>query len=96
MELFRTLILPFVLYGCEVLSLTLSEEGVSEQGAEENIWTYEGGWRRLHNEELHNLYTSPGIIRVIKSRRVRWAGHIVRTGDMRNVYNILVGKPPLV
>jgi hypothetical protein len=43
-----------------------------------------GGWRRLHNEELHNLYTSPGIIRVIKSRRLRWAGHVACKGEMRD------------
>jgi hypothetical protein len=52
-----------------------------------------GGWRRLRNEELHNLYTSPNIVRVIKSERVRWVGHGVRIGEMRNAYNILVGKP---
>jgi hypothetical protein len=52
-----------------------------------------GGWRRLHNEELHNLYITPNIIMVIKSRRTRWAGHIVHMGDVRNAYKILVGKP---
>jgi hypothetical protein len=51
-----------------------------------------GGWRKLHNEELHNLYSSPSIIRVIKSRRMRLAGHVERTGDRRNAYKILVGK----
>jgi hypothetical protein len=51
-----------------------------------------GGWRRLHNEELHNLYASPHIIRVIKSRRMRWAGHVERLMKMRFAYNILVGK----
>jgi hypothetical protein len=51
-----------------------------------------GGWRRLHNEELHNLYTSPNIIRVTKSRRMRWARNVSRMGEMRNVYNILVGN----
>jgi hypothetical protein len=52
-----------------------------------------GSWRRLHNEELHNLYVSSNIIRVIKSRRKRWAVHVVRLGGMRNSYNISVGKP---
>jgi hypothetical protein len=51
------------------------------------------GCRRLHNEELRNLYASPDIIRVIKSRGVRWAGHVASMGEMRKVYNILVGKP---
>jgi hypothetical protein len=48
---------------------------------------------KLHNEELHNLYSSPSIIRVIKSRRMRWAGHVARMGEKRNAYRILVGKP---
>jgi hypothetical protein len=52
-----------------------------------------GGWRKLHNEELHNLYSSPNIIRMIKLRRVRWAGHVARMGETRNAYRILVGKP---
>jgi hypothetical protein len=52
-----------------------------------------GGWRRLHNEELHNSYTSANVIRVIQSRRMRWAGHKARMGQMRNMYKILVGKP---
>jgi hypothetical protein len=51
-----------------------------------------GGWRKLHNEELH-LYSSPSIIRVIKARRMRWVGHVVRMGEVRGAYNILVGKP---
>jgi hypothetical protein len=53
----------------------------------------EGGWRRLHNEELHNLYASPNIIRVIKSKRMKWAGHVERMGEMRNAYKISVGEP---
>jgi hypothetical protein len=52
-----------------------------------------GGWRKLHNEELHNLYSSPSIIRTIKSRMMRWAGHVARMGEKRNVYRLLVGKP---
>jgi hypothetical protein len=51
-----------------------------------------GGWRKLHNEELHNLYSSPSIIRIIKSMRMRWAGHVARIGEMRNLYRLLVGK----
>jgi hypothetical protein len=52
-----------------------------------------GGWRKLHNEELHNLYSSPSIIRIIKSRRMRWAGHVARMGEKRNVNRLLVRKP---
>src|SRR5215470_6257538 len=52
-----------------------------------------GEWRRLHNEELNDLYSSPNIIRVIKSRRMRWEGHVARMGAGRGAYNILVGRP---
>jgi hypothetical protein len=52
-----------------------------------------GGWRRLHNEKLHNLYTSPNIIRVIKSRRMRWVGDVACMIQMRNAYKILVVMP---
>jgi hypothetical protein len=52
-----------------------------------------GGWRKLHNEELHGLYSSPSIIRVIKARRMRWAGHVARMGEVRGAYSILVGRP---
>jgi hypothetical protein len=52
-----------------------------------------GEWRKLHNEELHDLYSSPNIFRVIKSRRMKWAGHVVRMGEDRGLYRVLVGKP---
>jgi hypothetical protein len=52
-----------------------------------------GEWRKLHSEELHNLYSSPDIIRQGKSRRMRWAGHVARMGEEREVYKVLVGKP---
>jgi len=52
-----------------------------------------GEWRRLHNEELNDFYSSPNIVRVIKSRRMRWAGHVARMGEERGVYRVLVGKP---
>jgi hypothetical protein len=52
-----------------------------------------GEWRKLHNEELHDLYYSPIIIRIIKARRMRWAGHVARMGENRNAYRLLVGKP---
>jgi hypothetical protein len=51
-----------------------------------------GGWRKLRNEELHNVYSSPSIIRMIKSRRMRWTGHVASVGDKRNEYRILVGR----
>jgi len=84
----RTIILPVVLYECETWSLTLREEGklrVFENMVLRRIFrprrdevTEE--WRRLHNEELNDLYSSPNIVRVIKSIRMRWAGHVVRMG----------------
>ena len=52
-----------------------------------------GEWRRLHNEELNDLYSSPNIVRVIKSRRMRWAGHVARLGEEREVYRVLEWKP---
>jgi hypothetical protein len=52
-----------------------------------------GEWRRLHNEELNDLYSSPNIIRVIKSRRMRWVGHVARMGEGRDAYRVLVGIP---
>jgi hypothetical protein len=53
----------------------------------------DGSWRKLHNDELHSLYSSPNIFRVIKSRRLRWAGHVARMGEVRGVYRVLVGRP---
>jgi len=52
-----------------------------------------GEWRKLHSEDLNDLYSSPNIVRVIKSRRMRWAGHVARMGERRGVYGVLVGKP---
>jgi hypothetical protein len=52
-----------------------------------------GGWKKLHIEELHNLYSSPSIIRMIKSITMKWTGHVARMGEKRNAYRILVGKP---
>jgi hypothetical protein len=54
-----------------------------------------GEWRKFHNKELHDLYSSPSIIRIIKSRRMRWAGHVARMGEKRNAYRLLLGKRPL-
>jgi hypothetical protein len=53
----------------------------------------DGSWRKLHNDELHSLFSSPNIVRVIKSRRMRWAGHVARMGEGKGVYRIFVGRP---
>ncbi|KAJ4449782.1 hypothetical protein ANN_01186 [Periplaneta americana] len=96
-----TLRLPVVLYGCETWTLTLREEHrlrVFENkvlrkifGAKWDEATEER--RKLHNTELHALYSSPNIIRNLKSRRLRWAGHVARMGESRNAYRVLVGRP---
>jgi hypothetical protein len=53
----------------------------------------DGSWRKLRNDKLHSLYSSPNIVRVIKSRKMRWAGHVARIGEGRGVYRVLVGRP---
>jgi hypothetical protein len=100
-KIYRTIILPVVLYGCETWSLTLREERrlrVFENRVLSSIFgltrdVITGEWRKLHNEELNDLYAPPNIVRVIKSRRMRWAGHVARMGESRGVYRVLVGKP---
>jgi hypothetical protein len=90
-----------VLYGCETWSLTLREEHglrAFQNRVVKRIFGPKrdeviGGWRKLHNEELHSLYSSPSIIRMIKLRRVRWAGHVTVNGEKGNAYRVLVGKP---
>ncbi|KAJ4436743.1 hypothetical protein ANN_16875 [Periplaneta americana] len=99
--IYKTVILPVVLYVCETWTLTLREEHrlrVFENkvlrkifGAKRDEVT--GEWRKLHNAELHALYSSPDIIRNLKSRRFRWAGHVARMGESRNAYRVLVGRP---
>jgi hypothetical protein len=98
--IYKTIILPVVLYGRETWSLTLTEErklrvfgkrvlrrifGPKRDGVT-------GGWTEPYNEEHHNLYSLPSIIRMIKSRRMRWAGHVAPIGAKRNAYRILVGS----
>ena len=96
MKIYRTIILPVVLYGCETWSLTLREERklrVFENMVLRRRDKVTGEWRRFHNEELFDLYSSPNIVWVIKSRRMKWAGHVARMGEERGVYRVLVGKP---
>jgi hypothetical protein len=99
-RIYRTIILPVVLYGCETWSLTLREEHRLRVlkwvlrrifGPKRDEVT--GGWRKLRNKELHNLYSMSYIIRMRASRRMRWAGHVARMGKKRISYRILMGKP---
>jgi hypothetical protein len=89
------------LYGCETWSLTLREEHrlrVFENRVLKSIFRPKrdevtGEWRKLHNEELRDLYSSPSIIRIIKSKGMRWVDHVARIGEKRKAYRLLVGKP---
>jgi hypothetical protein len=100
-RIYKNIILPVFLYGCETWSLTVREEHklkVFENRVLRRIFVPKrdgvtGGWRKLRNEGLHNLCSSASIIRIIKSRRMRWARHVARMGEKRNVYRLLVGKP---
>jgi len=99
-KIYRTTILPVILYGCETWSLTLWEE--SKLRGFENMVLRKifgprrdevtGEFGRLHNEELNDLYSSPNTVRVMKSRRMRWAGHVAHMGEERGVHRVLVGK----
>jgi hypothetical protein len=90
-----------VLYGCETWSLTLREESrlrVFENRVLRRVFgpksdEVTGEWKKLHKEELNDLYSLPNIVRVVKSRRMRWAGHVARMGEDRGVHRVLVGKP---
>jgi hypothetical protein len=99
-RIYKTIILPVVLYGCETWSLTVREEHklrVFENrmlrrlfGPKKDGMT--GGWRKLHNEELHNLYSLSSIIRIIKPR-TKWVGYVAQMGEKRNTYRLLVREP---
>jgi len=93
-KIYRTIILPVVLYGCETWSLTLTEERrlrVFENRVLRRVFGPKRDevtrkWRKLHNEELSHLYSLPNILRGVKSRRMRWAGHVARMGEGRGVH----------
>jgi len=99
-KIYRTIILSVVLYGCETWSLTSRKEhGPRVFGNRVLRRTFgpkrdevTGEWRKLHNEELNDLYSSPNIVRVIKSRRMRREGHVACMGERGGVYRVLVGK----
>ena len=98
-KIYRNIILPVVLYGCETWSLILREESrlrVIENGVLRVFGPKRdevtGEWRILH-KELRDLYSLLYIVRVVKSRRMRWAGHVARMGEERGVHRVLVGKP---
>jgi len=92
--------LPVVLYGCETWSLTLREERklrVFKNRVLRRIFgprrdELTGEWRIMRKEELNDLYSSPNIVRLIKWRRMRWAGHVARMGEERGTYRVLLGK----
>jgi hypothetical protein len=99
-KIYRSIILPLVLYGCETWSLTLREERRLSVFENRVLWRIfwlkrgevTGEWRKLHNEKLNDLYSSRNIIRVIKSRRMGWAGHVTCVRERRGAYRVLVGK----
>ena len=100
-QIYKTIILPVVLYGCETWSLTLREERrlrVFENRVLRRVFgpkrdEVTGEWRKLHNEELSDLDSLPNIVRVVKSRRMRWAGQVARMGEGRGLHRFLVWKP---
>jgi hypothetical protein len=100
-KIYRSIILPVILHGCETWSLTLREEHrlrVFENWVLRRIFgpkrdEVTGEWKKLYNEKLNDLYSSPNIIQVIKSRRMRLVGHVARMGEGIGAYRILVGRP---
>jgi hypothetical protein len=100
-RIYKTIILPVVLYACETWSLTLREKHrlrVFDNRVLRRIFgpkrdEVTGEWRKLHNKELHDFYSSQSILRIIKSRRMGWAGHVARMREKRNRYRLLKRKP---
>ena len=96
-EIKRTIMLPLIWYRCETWSLTMTRNirwGCLRTGHwGEYMGLVTGEWRKLHNKELYDLYYSPNTIRVIKSWRMRWEGHVAHTGDRRGAHRVMVGKP---
>jgi hypothetical protein len=97
-RIYKTIILPVVLCGCETSSLILRDEyglGMVKNRVLRRLFgkwdEVMGRWRKLHDKELRDFYSLPSVM--IKSRRMRWAGHVARMGEKRNVYRLLVGKP---
>jgi hypothetical protein len=94
----KTVILPVVPYWCETWSLTFREEHrlrISENSVLRIFGPKreeDRSWRKLHDDKLHSLYSSPNIVRVIKSRRMRWAGYVASMGEGRGIYGVLVGR----
>jgi len=97
-QYYRNIILPVVLYGCETWSLALREERrlrMFENRVLRRVFgpkrdEVTGEWRKLRNEELRDFYSLPNIVRVVKSKRMRWAGHVARMGEGRGVHRVLV------
>jgi sorting nexin-29 len=98
-KIYKTVILPVVLYGCQTWSLTLREVHRLRVSENRVLRIFgpkreeDGSWRKLHNDELHSLYSSPNIVRVINSRRMRWAGHVARMGEERWLQGFRLGSP---
>jgi hypothetical protein len=98
-KIYKAVILPVVLHECGTWSLSLREEHrlrVFENKVLRRIFgpkrEQDGSWRKLHNDELHSLYSSPNTVREIKSRRIRWAGHVAHMREGRGVYKVMTGK----
>jgi hypothetical protein len=98
-KIHKTVILPVIMYGCKTWSLTLREEH-RLRGFENRVLRIfrpkgeeDGSWRKFHDDAIHSLYSSPNIVRVVKSKRMRWTGQVVRMGEGRGVYRVLFRRP---